>query len=138
MKYLLLLSFLPLFACATQESHLSIDYDEIHKPYFNLSCINETTQKEMDVCGEKSLLQATNLMKILVESLIESNRKDSPDFSNKINVSQVHWEKLHKVNCEIETYESIGGSGYHSILNACIEMKVNERVSYLQWLASNI
>lgn len=138
MKYLLLISFLPLFSCAMQESTISTDYDEIHKPFFSMHCINEATQQEMDACGKKSLLSATNSMTLLVESLIESNRKYSPGFSKKINEAQIKWENFHRTSCEIETYESIGGSAYYSIFNTCLEMKVNERVSYLKWLADNI
>lgn len=138
MKYLILAIFLSLSACATQEPTISIHYDDIHKPYINITCINEVTQQEMDACGEKSLLSATNKMNLMAESLIESNRKELPSFSEKIRDSQVQWEKYHKISCEIETYESMHGSAYYSILNACLEMKVNERVSYLKWFAENI
>lgn len=138
MKYLLLIIFLPLFACATQESNLPADYEDIHKAYLNMNCINEATQQEMDSCGNENLISATNAMTLLTASLIESNLKESPDYSKKISESQTQWEKFHKISCEIETYESLNGSGYYSIFNACLEIKVNERVNYLKWLADNI
>ncbi|MGY5586207.1 lysozyme inhibitor LprI family protein [Vibrio cincinnatiensis] len=136
MKYLTLFTLLPFFSYAAED--ISVDYDEIHKPYFNVSCMNEKNQEKMDICGDKSLLEATNAMVLLVDSLIESNLEPFPELSTKIKQSQAYWEQYHKINCEIETYESLGGSGYHSIFNACIEMKVNERISYLKWLESNI
>lgn len=137
MKYTLLLAFLPCFTLKVNGSQ-PVDYDEIHKPYVSLNCFNEKTQKDMDKCGDDNLLAAEEKMKSLVKTIIVSFKDSSPQMANKFKKSQILWEESHKIECEVETYDSIEGSGYHSILSACLEMKINERISYLRWLASNI
>lgn len=134
MHYLLLLCVIPttLFAATT---HLeSLTYDEIHKSYQSLNCFDEATQQEMDECGKQSLSSAKAKMDSILNELIGG---DKNAFAEKVKKSQTLWVSFTQISCEIETYESEGGTGYYSILNYCLETKVNERISYLQWMLSN-
>lgn len=134
MYYLLLFFVIPATSFASTTHFESLSYDEIHKNYQSLNCFDEATQQEMNKCGEQSLSLAKDKMNSIFNEVIEE--KDNA-FSEKVKKSQVLWTTFAHISCEIETYESEGGTGYYSILNFCLETKLNERISYLKWVLSN-
>ncbi|VAW49735.1 hypothetical protein MNBD_GAMMA04-1170 [hydrothermal vent metagenome] len=134
MHYLLLFCVIPATLFASTTHFESLSYDEIHKSYQSLNCFDEATQQEMNKCGEQSLSSTKAKMDSILNEAIEG--KDNA-FSEKIKKSQTLWTTFTHISCEIETYESKSGTGYYSILNFCLETKLNERISYLQWVLSN-
>ncbi|WP_199528679.1 lysozyme inhibitor LprI family protein [Pseudoalteromonas sp. bablab_jr010] len=135
MKYIF--AFLSCFTSNVNGSQ-EVNYEELHKPYFSLNCLSEKTQQDMDKCGDRNLLTAKKTMESMVETIHTRFAELSPELSGKFKKSQTLWEESHTIECQLEAYDSIEGSGYHSILSSCIEMKMNERISYLRWLASGI
>lgn len=113
------------------------DYNQLHKPYESLTCIDEQNQQAMDKCGEQSLAKATAQMNAFLNNLKKSYISDEPDLLQPLQDAQVAWQAYMESSCRIETYYSRGGSGFHSIWNACLETKTNERISYLSWMMDN-
>ena len=134
--YLLVLVFISTVLLASENEVQ--DYNEIHKSYYGLGCIDEATQHSMDECGKEKLIEATKKMNDIVKIIAISYEKKSKEQKKALKKSQKHWVNLTKFDCAIETEDSQSGSGYYSILNACLEMKTNERISYLRWISSNL
>lgn len=131
MKILYVLLFFTSLSYAGGEGGDIPDYSLVHKPYWAISCIDERNQQAMDKCGELSLKKATAAMNELLEKLKKNYKYQEPDLYNILMLSQKKWQVHMKLSCQVETYYSREGSAYNSILNACIEMKTNERISYL-------
>jgi len=137
MKYIFALFFVSTLSCAGGVEESKPDYMQVHKPYLSMTCINEVNQQAMDKCGELSLVKATNQMNDILKKLSKSYTKNEPDLSKALTDSQLSWHEYTKNGCQLETYYSRNGSGYGSILNACLESKINERISFLNWLMEN-
>ena len=133
-KYLVLLLFYAHGCYADGASYPLPDYMKLHKPYLSKSCANTETQYEMDECTQKSLSATTKQMVKILTKLRDNYKANEPNLVAALNKSQSSWESIKTTSCEFETYYSREGSGYASILNACLESKINERISYLQWM----
>ncbi len=105
-------------------------YYETHKSFLSMNCIDEQTQKDMDDCGVNSLAGVKKEMEAVLEALSASK----PSIAKEIQLDQQNWAAYAKSSCDIETHDSKEGSGYFSVLNYCMETKINERISYLMWL----
>lgn len=108
-------------------------YYEIHKPFMSINCLNEQTQQEVDTCSRASIENAKSKMESLLNELKLLNDQQALVVSD-IELSQTYWSEYMKATCSIETKDSKDGSAYYSILSDCLETKINERNSYLQWL----
>jgi len=131
MKYLYLLFFI------SSDAYVSDipDYNNIHKPFWGLSCFDAKNQDELDKCGKKTLdLSTTEMNRALT---VLKNSKSEPEFINALKQSQNTWLLHMEFTCKIQTYDSIGGSGFYSIWNSCLETETNERISFLNGLMSN-
>ncbi len=137
MKYLFLLLWVPLLSYAGGEKVEVPDYMQIHKPYLSMACIDENTQQAMDKCGERSLVKVTSRMNKTLALLKKNYINTEPDLFKLLQVSQLSWQSYMELNCKIETYDSRNGSGFNSIWNACLEAKINERISFLNWMMEN-
>lgn len=129
------LLFILLFSVSTCYAGNTIpDYMKIHEPFGAASCPNAKTQYEMDECGRKSLASVTKYMEQILTKLKKNYKANEPGLLKALEKSQTAWEIYKNTGCEFETYYSQNGSGYESILNGCLESKINERISYLQWM----
>ena len=135
MKYLFFLLLTPLLSYAGGNE--IPDYMQVHKPFLSMACIDEKTQHTMDQCGERSLASATSRMNALLDLLKKNNISAEPDLFKFLKSSQLAWKTYMESSCKVETYDSRHGSGFHSILNACHEAKINERISFLSWMMDN-
>lgn len=113
------------------------DYSLLHKTYRSISCIGEINQQAMDRCGELSLKKSTSKMNDLLQKLLKNYKSEETELYNLLIISQKKWQHYMKLSCQLETYYSREGSAYSSIFNACLEMKTNERISYLNWMLEN-
>jgi len=113
------------------------DYMQVHKPYFSVACIDEQTQQDMDACGKKSLSLAVKKMDNFLAALKKNYKASEPELLRSLETSQIAWENYKDTSCKLETYYSREGTGFESIWNGCLEIKINERISYLSWLADN-
>ena len=137
MRYILIMALIPSLLFAASHFEKEIDYSEVHSVYQSTNCFDEKTEQEMDECGIKSLKLAKEKMNSIFDILISSSASDSQSSRYKVKKSQDDWNHFMDSSCVMETLDSEGGSGYHSIINFCYETKVNERISYLQWILSN-
>ncbi len=137
MKYIYLLFFMSSLSYAGGQDVKTPDYMNIHKSFMSLTCIDEKTQQAMDQCGKKSLENATTQMNSLLNVLKESYSTDEPGLLELLLSSQADWKIYMNSVCKVETYYSRNGSGFDSIWNSCIEMKINERISFLTWMKEN-
>ena len=137
MRSLLLISIVSSMSLAASHIDKQIDYSEVHSPYQSMNCLEEKTEKEMDACGIQSLQFAKNKMNSLFNIILSASKKESQSHGNKTIKSQDDWKQYMESSCVMETIDSEGGSAYNAIINFCYETKVNERVSYLQWILSN-
>ncbi|XPF95135.1 lysozyme inhibitor LprI family protein [Colwellia sp. RE-S-Sl-9] len=137
MRYILFLSLIPSILLAGGHLEKKVDYSEIHSVFQSMNCLYEDTEQKMDECGSKSLTLAKSRMNLLIDELLSTAKKVSQSRSDKIKKSQKDWALYTESNCIMETLDSEGGSGYPSIINFCYETKINERISYLQWILSN-
>jgi len=134
MRYILLFTFMPSLLFAASHIEKQIDYSEVHSIYQSRNCFDKATEQEMNFCGNKSLEASKSKMNSIFNLVISSAEVKS---KSKIQKAQDDWVLYMKSNCVMETLDSEGGSAYDSIINFCYETKVNERVSYLQWILSN-
>lgn len=137
MKYLFIMLLAVPFNCACASATHIPDYQEVHKPYLAMTCLDSKTQQEMDACTQKSLNLRTRHMKMILGQLMKNYKAGEAGMAKALEKSQHSWQVYKNNNCKLETYDSRSGSGYASILNACLETKTNERISYLQWLLDN-
>jgi len=137
MRYILIISMVPSILLAASHIKREADYYEVHSVYQSMSCFDEQTEPEMDECGSKSLKLAKDKMNSLFNMILSDSKEGALSASDKIKKSQEDWGLYMKSSCVMETLDSEGGSGYNSIINFCYETKVNERISYLQWILSN-
>ena len=137
MRYFLTLAFIPSILFAASDAQEQIDYNEVHAVYQSVNCLNEKTEQKMDRCGTQSLKQAKDRMNYIFNILLSKYTKGSQSNSYKITKSQDDWGRHMESSCAIETIDSEGGSAYNSIVNFCYETKINERISYLDWILSN-
>ncbi len=133
MKFLYLLFFVFFHANASDKE--IPDYKSIHKPFWDLTCLESKSQSELDLCVKKSLDDSTTDMNRILNALISSNSE--PEYIKLLKNSQQTWLNHMDSTCELQTYESIGGSGFFSILNDCLETETNERISFLSLLINN-
>ena len=137
MRYILLISLVSCMSLAASHIDKKIDYSEVHSVYQSMNCLEEKTEKEMDACGIKSLQFAENKMNSLFNIILSTSKKNSQSHANTTIKSQEDWKRYMQSNCVMETLDSEGGSAHSTIINFCYETKVNERISYLQWILSN-
>ena len=137
MRYILIMTLIPSILFAASHIENKVDYSEVHSVYQSMNCFDEKTEQKMDECGIQSLKLAKDKMNSIFNIIISDSTSDSQSRSNKIKNSQEDWNHYMKSSCVMETLDSEGGSGYNSIINFCYETKVNERISYLQWILSN-
>jgi len=137
MRYILLISIVSCMSLAASHIDKEIDYSEVHSVYQSMNCFDEKTEKEMDECGIQSLRFAKNKMDSLFKIILSASHKESQSHAHKTIKSQEDWKQYMKSSCVMETLDSEGGSAYNTIINFCYETKVNERISYLQWILSN-
>ena len=133
MKYLYLLCFISPLAYVSDVP----DYKNIHKPFWGLSCLEAKNQVELDQCGKNALDHSTSEMNRSLTTLINDMSVREPEFINMLKESQNTWILHMETTCKIQTYGSIGGSGFYSIWNSCLETETNERISFLNGLMSN-
>ena len=137
MQYLIILAFFPSILFAASDVQKQIDYSEVHKVYQSMNCLDEKTEQKIDECGIHSLKLARDKMNYVFNVLFSESTRGPQSSSYKIKESQEDWSRYMKSSCALETIDSEGGSGYHSIINFCYETKINERISYLEWILSN-
>ena len=139
MKYLYLLVFFAGVSCAGSEAVDVPDYVDVHSVYMSMSmaCLDAQDQRAMDECGVKSLAEANKKLKRLYGTLKSNYMKSEPDLFKALEVSQNRWDTYKVSSCKLETFYSREGSGFDSIWNGCLETKINERISYLNWMISN-
>jgi uncharacterized protein YecT (DUF1311 family) len=113
------------------------DYVQIHKPYMSLTCVDAQTQADMDTCSKRSLENSIKQMNRLLDMLHMNHSKSEPELLTILEKSQTDWKAYMESTCRVETYYSRGGTGFDSIWNACLEAKINERASLLQWMLDN-
>ena len=148
MKYLLLFFLLPLSLNAAQE--VSLDYEQIYNSYNNGGgCANGAEPYVTYACTRKQMILLNDEITSLFNSFIKSSNErlsklSKEDRAAQANLTEMHqvvqtnWFISHSVECEIENYDSITGTGYNLIYNFCIIRKMNERLSYLRWLSKQI
>ena len=132
-KILFLLLFIAPSSYAADSPKMP-NYIQAHKIYIPLNCINSQTQAEMDECHHKNLPALTTKMDMTLSLLKKNYKTSEPGLLKELEKSQAAWKNYYVANCDFETYESRNGTGYYSILNMCLETKINERISYLQWM----
>jgi uncharacterized protein YecT (DUF1311 family) len=113
------------------------DYMSIHKYYEPQTCSNANTQKEMDQCRTKSLEKSRRKMVELVNQIKMEYKESEPKLLEPFIDAQNAWNAYAEKGCRFSTYYSWSGSGYQSILNECLEKKILERISYLEWVKNN-
>jgi len=124
-------------ACAGDVSDTVRDYLDIHKLFYSIECADSKTQTEMDACGEKVIKSSERKMNKLFNQLQLNYKSSEPGLIKDFNESQKQWALYANANCKVETWYSREGSAFQSIWNACMEAKINERISYLAWLSDN-
>lgn len=137
MKIIFLLLIVPIISYAGGKDIIVPDYMQTHKVYISMKCIDEKTQHEMDECGERSLKSAASNMESMLAKLIKNHTTSEPELSIALKTSQTSWKIYMEDSCKVETYDSRDGSAFHAIWNACLEIKINERISYLSWMMEN-
>jgi len=134
MKYIAILFFIPILCYAGNGNPTPPDYFTVHKPYSATGCPDAETQQEVDQCSEARLLKVTKQVEIMVEALTKNYKINEPKLEMIFIKAQKSWNNHMKLACDYQTYYSKGGSGYQSILNACKESQILERISYLHWM----
>ncbi len=134
MRYIAILFLIPILCYAGNGNSIPPDYFAIHKPYSAASCLDMETQQEVDQCSAAKLLKVTKQMEAMVDELTKSYRFNEPELGVIFIEAQKSWNNHMKLACDYQTYYSKGGSGYQSILNACKESQMSERISYLYWM----
>ena len=137
MKFFLILILFSSFSYAGGTVKQLPDYMQVHKLYLSMACIDEQTQQDMDACGKKSLSRAVKKMDDLLTALKKNYKTSEPELFKSLEASQVAWVNYKDASCKLETHYSRESSAFESILNGCLEIKINERISYLSWLADN-
>ena len=65
---------------------------------------------------------------------IHGEGADIKPLSFFLKKNQQAWVKMRDADCDLETYESMTGSGYGTIYKSCLLKKTNERVKFLKSL----
>ncbi|MGH1349255.1 MAG: lysozyme inhibitor LprI family protein [Methyloligellaceae bacterium] len=104
------------------------------------NCKGTASEAEMGACASRHLNKADKELNQLYGKLMASYKDDRPvrlnvgtraDFLRK---AQREWIKFRDVSCKLETYDSIGGSGFGTIYTFCLLKYTQERVLYLREL----
>lgn len=137
MKFLYLLVLVAGVSCAGSEAVDVPDYIEVHSVYMSMACLDAQDQRQMDECGEKSMAEANKKLERIYSTLKSNYMKSEPDLFKALEVSQNSWDTYKVTSCKLETFYSREGSGFDAIWKGCLETKINERISYLNWMISN-
>ena len=137
MKPLYLLMLISSMSYAGGDAAGVPDYVQIHMPYMSLACLDAKNQADMDACSKRSLKKSMEHMNSLLDALHLNYNKSEPELTKLLKASQNDWRVYMESTCRVETYYSRGGTGFDSIWNACLESRINERASFLNWLLEN-
>ncbi|PTT55423.1 lysozyme inhibitor LprI family protein [Aeromonas sp. HMWF014] len=102
-------------------------------------CSDKKTEAEMYQCisdlYEKSDVELNSVYKkkmVELDSInIHGEGADIKPVSFFLKKNQQAWIKMRDTDCDLETYESMTGSGYATIYKSCLLKKTNERVKFL-------
>lgn len=105
-------------------------------------CSDKKTEAEMYQCisefYEKSDVELNSVYKkkmVELDSInIHGEGVDIKPVSFFLKKNQQAWIKMRDTDCDLETYESMTGSGYATIYKSCLLKKTNERVKFLNSL----
>lgn len=95
------------------------------------------TQQDMNECSENQYLAALKKLSLTISRMLSEDTQDTK-YLSLLQSAHTQWEHSYRLDCECETIDSWDGSAYTSLLHACFERKINERIHYLEWLQSNI
>lgn len=109
---------------------------------FSQECSDKKTEEEMYQCisdlYEKSDGELNSVYKKKIAELdsvnIHGEGIDIRPVSFFLKKNQQAWIKMRDTDCDLETYESMTGSGYGTIYKSCLLKKTNERVKFLNSL----
>lgn len=109
---------------------------------FSQECSDKKTEEEMYQCisdfYEKSDGELNSVYKKKIAELdsvnIHGEGVDIRPVSFFLKKNQQAWIKMRDTDCDLETYESMTGSGYGTIYKSCLLKKTNERVKFLNSL----
>ena len=107
---------------------------------FANECYGEKTEIDMSECTTeryKSLDKELNVVyraKMLeLDSIkIHSDGANVKPVSYYLKMSQLAWIKMRDADCDLETYESMGGTGYDSIYHNCLADKTRDRINKIK------
>ncbi len=104
------------------------------------NCKGAASEAEMGACASRHLDKADRELNQLYGKLMDSYKDDKPIRLNVgtradfLRNAQREWIKFRDVSCRLETYDSIGGSGFGTIYTFCLLKYTQERVLYLREL----
>lgn len=109
---------------------------------FSQECLEEKSEGEMYQCisdlYEKSDDELNIVYKKKMAELdsvnIHGEGADIKPVSFFLKKNQQAWIKMRDADCDLETYESMTGSGYGTIYKGCLLKKTNERLKFLNSL----
>ncbi len=105
------------------------------------NCRNANTEIEMGQCAKRHLDKADAELNLIYGNMISKYKDDKLDGLNVkarsqyLRNAQRDWIKFRDNSCKLETYDSIGGSGFGTIYTFCLLKYTQERVLYLRELA---
>lgn len=126
-----------LFPCLALSDDLNKDYPDVHLQYSQNQCSSMPTQQDMNECSEDQYLAALKKLTLTISKMFSEDTQDTK-YLSLLQSAHTQWEHSYRLDCEFETIDSWDGSAYTSLLHACFERKINERIHYLEWLQSNI
>ncbi len=104
------------------------------------NCENAQTERDMRACAQRHLDKSDDELNRIYSSLMVDYKGDKPPGlsvkarSEYLRNVQREWIKFRDKSCELETYDSIGGSGFGTIYTFCLLKYTQERVRYLREL----
>ncbi|MGY3925744.1 lysozyme inhibitor LprI family protein [Aeromonas simiae] len=109
---------------------------------FSEECSDRNTEGEMYECisnvYKRSDRELNNIYNKKMKELdlidIHGEGADVKPISFYLKKNQQAWIKMRDTGCDLETYESMTGTGYGTIYKSCLIEKTNERISFLKLL----
>ncbi|MGF1772946.1 DUF1311 domain-containing protein [Vibrio wakamikoensis] len=126
-----------LFPCLALSDESNKDYPNVHLQYSQNHCSSMHTQQEMNECSEVQYLAALKKLALVMSEMLSEEAQDTK-YLHLLQSAHTQWKHSYRIDCELETIDSWDGSAYTSLLHACFELKINERLHYLEWLQSNV
>ncbi|CAK9888702.1 MULTISPECIES: lysozyme inhibitor LprI family protein [Pseudomonas] len=103
-------------------------------------CPGANTEVQMLECMQRSLKKSDRQLNQLYQELVtrfkdEGASPGRPTQDVALKKAQRTWIAFRDASCELETYESVGGSGYATIHTHCLLKQTQARVQYLKQIS---